>query len=113
MGEKIKQQSRESQLVNTLTETNNTLEAAIDDRDYELIQQIVDKRGPMVHALMQQHEKTPIDTSVTQSILAQEQRIQSKMKNLQSELGDALETSQKHAHAQRMYNKFNDKKDVL
>jgi len=113
MGEKIENQSPESQLVSTLTETNNALETAIEERDYDVIQQIVDRRGPMVHALMQFHDKTPIDTTVTREILAQEQRIQIKMKNLQSELGDALETSQKHAHAQRMYNKFTEKKDVL
>ena len=101
----------ESDLIKTLTDTNSALEKAIEERDYEVIQGIVDKRGPMVHALMQHHENTPIDPSITKNILEQEQRIQKKMKAMQAELGDALETSQKHAHAQRMYNKFNTNKD--
>ena len=113
MSGKSEKKTTEFELTTTLIETNQALEKAIDERNYEVIQGIVDQRGPMVHALMQHHNKTPIDPSITKDILEQEQRIQKKMRGLQDELGDALETSQKHAHAQRMYNKFNTNKDPL
>ena len=113
MGETDHEPTTEESLVRNLTETNNTLEKAIDDREYDIIQEIVDKRGPMVQALMKHHAQSPIKPGITEKILAQEKILQNKMRGLQSELGEALGTSQKHAHAQRMYDKFNPKKDVL
>ena len=113
MGETDHQPTSEESLVRNLIETNNALDKAIDDREYEIIQEIVDKRGPMVQALMKHHAHSPINPLKTEQILAQEKTLQAKMKSLQSELGEALGTSQKHAHAQRMYDKFNSKKDVL
>ena len=113
MGETDHEQTTEESLILSLTEANNALEKAIDDREYDIIQEIVDMRGPMVQALMKHHARTPIKHAETVKILAQEERLQTKMKALQSELGEALETSQKHAHAQRMYDKFNSKKDLL
>ena len=113
MGDTDNEPTTEASLIKNLTETNAALEKAIDDRDYDIIQGIVDKRGPQVQALMKHHAQSPIKPAITEQILQQEKTLQNKMKEVQSELGEALGTSQKHAHAQRMYDKFNTKKDLL
>lgn len=100
------QEESMASLVNQLSTMNQALDAALDGKDFETIQELVEQRGPLINALMKAHNSSPVDPKDVKRILAFEDKLKEKMKAIQHMLGGELSNSQKHAHAHRMYSRF-------
>lgn len=89
-----------------LQELNKELNNALNEKDFDVINALVTERGPTISKLMNIHRVHPLAPDKAKEILDYEERLRHKMKEVQSELGTNLQQSQKHAHAKRMYDKF-------
>ena len=94
------------ELAAELLHLNEKLRDALDQEDYDAITPLVEERGPIVTRLMLAHQSNPLPKNIGKKVLEQESELQVKMEAAQEFLGTELGRSQKHAHAKRMYKKF-------
>ena len=106
MTEPHDQNESTASLIDRLTSMNEALDAALDAREFESIHELVEQRGPVISALMKGHETHPVNPADVERILSFEEKLKKKMKSIQHMLGGELSTSRKHAHAHRMYSRF-------
>jgi predicted transcriptional regulator len=100
-------------LISTLSKMNSELDQALDNREFEAIQELVELRGPVIQELMQAHKLSPIAPREVEKILSFEEKLKTKMRKIQHLLGGELTNSRRHAHAQRMYARFETDDDPL
>ena len=93
-------------LIDRLSSMNEALDAALDAKEFESIHELVEQRGPIISALMNEHETNPVNPEDVERILSFEEKLKKKMRSIQHMLGGELSNSQKHAHAHRMYSRF-------
>lgn len=93
-------------LIDQLDTMNKALDTALDAKEFDSIQELVNQRGPVINALMKAHQTSPVDPSDVERILSDEEKLKKKMRAIQHMLSGELSNSRKHAHAHRMYTRF-------
>ena len=106
MTKPTEQSKSTASMISALTKMNSELEQALDNKEFEAIQELVERRGPVIQDLMKAHKISPVDPREVEQILTFEDKLKTKMQKIQHLLGGELTNSRRHAHAQRMYTRF-------
>jgi hypothetical protein len=106
MTEPKDQKESVASLIEQLSTMNEALDSALDSKEFDTIQELVEQRGPVINALMSAHKVSPVNPTDVERILSFEDKLKTKMRAIQHMLGGELSNSQKHAHAHRMYSRF-------
>ena len=65
-------------LIDQLDTMNKALDTALDAKEFDSIQELVNQRGPVINALMKAHQTSPVDPSDVERILSDEEKLKKR-----------------------------------